>query len=180
MSSQTWSQALVTAQADGPALASSTAQTSLLPTPALYTLPANFFSTIGQAMRIRASGRISSTATPTMTFGVGLGTLATPIIAFSSGAISLITGQTNITWELEALLTLRALGNGTASNLMGIGRFLCAAATTPVNLLPASAPAVGTGFDCTLTNLLNLFGTWSASSASNSITLHEYVAESLN
>lgn len=180
MSSQTWIQTLTTAQADGTALANSTSQTSILPAASVFTLPANYWSYIGQGMRIKAQGRVSSTATPTITFGVGLGTLATPIIVFSSGAISLITAQTNITWGLEILLTARALGTGTSANLMGIGKFLSNAALTPITLLPASAPAVGTGFDSTLTNVLNLFGTWSAASASDSIQVHSYTVESLN
>jgi hypothetical protein len=43
-----------------------------------------------------------------------------------------------------------------------------------------SAPVVGTGFDTTIANLIDLTGTWSVSSASNSIQVEQYALEWLN
>jgi hypothetical protein len=70
--------------------------------------------------------------------------------------------------------------------LMGIGTFqseaclgsIASVATT--TMLPLTAPAVGTGFDSTVMNVVDLFATWGTSSASNSIQTHMYSLESLN
>lgn len=193
MSKQGWQETLVTAQGDGIALASSTSITSIIPAAARYTLPANYFDYVGKAVRIKAMGRISTvTTTPgTLTFTVWLGTTASPIAAFASQALTLnIVAQTNAFWDLEILLTCRAIGNSTNANLMGIGRWIsratlgsAAVGTTEgvgVIGLPDTAPAVGTGFDSTVTNVLDLAATWSASSSSNSIQVHQYTVESLN
>jgi hypothetical protein len=68
---------------------------------------------------------------------------------------------------------------------MGIGRFTSesvvgsAAGTALTTMLPATAPVVGTGFDSTVTNVVDLFGTWSLSNA-NSIQVHKFTLTSLN
>ena len=48
-----------------------------------------------------------------------------------------------------------------------------------VAMVPASAPAVAT-VDTTASKTLDLCATWSASSASNTITLHTFLVEGLN
>lgn len=171
---------LITSQGDGPALSNSTTATSILPTAARFTLPANFFWTPGKMLRVKALGRVSTFTSGTLTLAVNLGTIASPITAFTSQAISMTASQTNLSWDLEIDLTCRAIGNSTSANLIGIGRLLSAAAAATVTLLPASAPAVGTGFDSTTTNVVDLFATWSVANASNSITCHQFSLESLN
>ena len=187
MSIQTWVETLVTAQSAGAALASSVAATSLLPTAAVYTLPSNWFY-IGRMLRLRASGQISATsAGPTLTFAFWLGTLATPIVVFNGGANPLVArATTNVAWDLEMIMTCRAIGSGTAANLIGTGKLTSeaclgsAASVAVVNNLPLTAPAVGTGFDSTITNVANLAATWGTSSASNSIQLMQYALEAMN
>lgn len=188
MSLQTWQETLITAQVDGAAYASSTTATSLLPAAARYTLPSNFFSAIGKTMRVRAGGRISNAvAGPNLTLAVWLGTVASPIVVFNGGANPLVArSTTNVTWEFEAILTCRAIGSSTSANLMGVGKFTSEAAlgsaanVAVVNMLPLSAPAVGTGFDSTITNVVDFAATWGTNAATNSILLHTYSLESLN
>jgi hypothetical protein len=186
---QSWVQTLVDAQVDGPAYANSVvANTPLQPTVAGYTFPANFFDVIGKALRVTASGRISiSGAALTLNIGFALGTLATPIIVFAGGANTLVaTAKTNVTWALQIDLTLRAIGTGTSANFMGIGTIsseAClgsAAGVSTTMMLPLTAPAVGTGFDSTLTQYAQLVATWGTASASNTITCHQYKLESMN
>lgn len=169
---------LVTGQADGAALGNSSTPTSIIPAAARFTLPSNFFANIGKKLRIKAQGRVSTFTSGTLTLDVRLN--STPIIVFTSQAIAMTVSQTNLTWDLETELTCRAIGGGTSANLMGIGRLLSAAAAATVTMLPASAPAVGTGFDSTAANVVDLFATWSVANAANSITLHQYSLESLN
>lgn len=192
MSLQTWRETLITAQVDGTAIATSTTPTTLLPATARLTLPSNFFSAIGKMLRVTAKGRVSTVVTTpgTLTLDLRLGTVASPIVVFNGGAMNLnVTAQTNATWEFEVELTARALGSGTAANLMGSGRFTSraligsaavAAGYEGSALLPDTAPAVGTGFDSTVTNVFDMFATWSVSNAANSIQLHQFTLESLN
>jgi hypothetical protein len=100
-----------------------------------------------------------------------------------------VTAQTNATWEFELELVARALGFSTSANLMGVGRFssraligsaAVASGYAGSALLPDTAPAVGTGFDSTNTNLLDLKATWSVANAANSIQCHTYRVESVN
>ena len=183
---------LITAQTDGTALASSTTPTSLLPAAGRFTLASNFFANIGKQIRIRACGRVSTVVTTpgTLTMDIRFGTVAAPIIVFNGGAMNLnTTAQTNATWELDADLVCRSIGSGTTATVLGIGRFFSraligspavASGYAGVALLPDTAPAVGTGFDSTITNVVDLFATWSVSNSSNSITLHQFSLESLN
>lgn len=186
MSQTTWQETLVTAQADGPARATFTTAVTLLPDHAIYTIPANYFY-IGRQLRVRAYGRISTFTSGTFTFDFRLGTLATPIIVFNGGALATVISLTNQTWELEMLMTCRAVGAGTAANLIGTGRFTSQVVTGGTAgqqamsyPLPLTAPAVGTGFDSTIANVANLFIACSVSNAANAITLHQYSLEALN
>lgn len=180
MSLQTWRETLINSQVDGTALNTSTAATSIIPPAARLTLPSNFFSIVGKKLRVKARGRISTFTSGTLTLAINLGTVASPIIVFVSQAITMTASQTNLTFDLEVDLVCRSIGSGTAATLMGSGRLLCAAAGNPVTLLPASAPAVGTGFDSTITNVLDFFATWSVSNAANSIQVHDFEVESVN
>jgi hypothetical protein len=183
---------LMTSQVDGTALTNTTTATSIIPASARFTLPNGFFAQIGKAIRIKAMGRISNLVTTpgTLTLDIRLGTVATPIVVFNGGAMQLnAVAKTNVTWWFEALLTCRAIGAATGANLMGVGQW-CSESVVGSPLpsaggagqfnLPVSAPAVGTGFDSTAANVVDLFATWSIASASNSIQCHQYSLESLN
>lgn len=187
MSRQTWQETLITAEVDGPANASTSGtDVSLLPPAAKLTLPSNFFS-IGKTLRILASGRISvAVAGPTLNLKVAFISGST-IFVFAGGANPLVARSiTNATWDLEITMTCRAIGNGTVANLMGTGKFISEAAlgsaanVAVASMLPLSAPAVGAGFDSTLTNQVDLTSNWGTSSALNSIQLHTYLLKSLN
>lgn len=194
MSFQSWQETLISAQVDGATLASSAAATSIIPAAARFTLPSNYFAIVGKQLRIRASGRSGNgtASTGNVTFDVRFGTVSVPIIVWNGGATALNTATipTNATWELEVLLTCRAIGSGTSANMIGVGKWISrhslnapvVGTTTGVGsvLLPDTAPAVGTGFDSTITNVVDLFATFSVSSANQTLTLHQYTLESLN
>jgi hypothetical protein len=174
MSYNSWNQTLITSHGDGTALTNSTSATSILPGAAKFTLPANLFAE-GMKLRLLASGRISTAAaTPgTITFDMRFGS----VVVFNGGASGTVaTSATNLTWDLKIDFIIRAIGASTSANGLGTGVLTTAAlsATTPIMLLPVSAPAAGTGFDSTVSNVVDLFATWSAASASNTITLHNY------
>lgn len=186
MSFQTWQETLITATADGTALTASTTPTSILPIAAKLTLPANYFY-IGRVLRLTAFGRISNIVTTpgTLTLDVRFGA----VVVANGGAISLnVVAKTNVPFMLQWVLTCRATGSGTSANMMPQGTFqsesvVGAAANTAGGngslLIPVGAPVVGTGFDSTASQTVDMFGTWSLSNA-NSIQVHQYALESLN
>lgn len=170
-----WNQTLTTMQAAGPALTNSTAQTSLLNGQAKFTMPAGFLVGAGSKLWIRAGCKMSTAASSpgTFAFTVMFGTIA----VFSGGASgTLATSASNLTGVLDIHLTVQSVGSGTAATVEGTGSFLCAAlsAATPVQLLPASSPGAGTGFDSTVSFVVDLQGTWNTASSSNTITVTDY------
>jgi hypothetical protein len=171
---------LINSQGDGTALTNSTTATSILPAQAKYTLGAGFLDVIGKQLMVKARGRISTVVTTpgTLTLDIRLGAV---IVATSSAMVLSTSAKTNVTWELEWLLTLRAVGASTTANFMHSGRWTseAAGATTVAGeakciLMPTSAPAVGTGFDSTAAQTVDMFATWSVANASNSIQVHQY------
>lgn len=184
MPSQGWAQALISATVDGTALNTSTTPTSLLPGSAKYQLPANFLA-VGSVLRLTAMGRVSNIVTTpgTLTLDVRFGS----VVVFNGAAMPLnVVAKTNVTWKMEAILTCRSIGTSTSATMFGIGNFTSESVNSSVAgtandvMMPASAPAVGTGFDSTSSQVVDLFGTWSISNAANSIQVHQYVLESLD
>lgn len=180
MSLQTWQETLISAQVDGTALNTSTTATSILPAAAKFTIPANFFA-IGKVLRVTAQGRISTTTgPPTITLDIRFGST----VVWNGGAVTTVASLTNKSWELMTLLTCRAIG--TSANLFGVGKLTSSivvgssGGNANTGVMPDSAPAVGSNFDSTAAQVVDLFGTWSASSASNSIQLHNFILEALN
>jgi len=193
MSMQSWMEALAAAQGDGTALTASTTPTSLLSSAAggaagaKFTLPAQFFDRPGKMLRIRAAGRISNIVTTpgTLTLDIRFGA----VIVANGGPMALnIVAKTNVPWYLDWLLTCRQIGSGTGANMMHqgvwtsesvIGSPLPSVGGAGQHLLPNAAPAVGTGFDSTAAQVVDLFGTWSLNNA-NSIQVHQFALESVN
>lgn len=176
MSVQLWNERFITSGEDGTALASSTTATSILPASRKFTLPSYFFDGVGKELRIRAAGRISTTATPTITFDVRFGS----VIVFNGGAVTTASGITNLTWILDVTLTCRSIGASTSATMLGTGQLFGVNTAIACSMLPASAPAAGTGFDSTAAQTIDLFATWSANSASNTITCHQFSIDSPN
>jgi hypothetical protein len=173
--------------ADGPTLTTAAAA-SCIPVNSKITLPNNYW-TPGKKWRVTATGRISSVITTpgTARFDIRIGA----VVAFDSLAILLdsVVGHTNVGWILEIMLTCRGTpGTGTSTTLFGQGRWTCedilgVPATAPKGVLSAilpwnSAPALGTGFDNTAANTVDMFFTQTA--ATGSLTVHDYQIEELN
>lgn len=181
MAHQNFFDTLINSHVDGAAVTAAAA-TSLLPAQAKRTIPANYFENIGQMLKIEAHGRISSVITTpgTARFDIRLG----GTVVFDGLAVLLdaVAAHTNVAWYLNVLLTLRA--NGSAANFMGGGIWTCDDITgrpagTPMGVLSAplpwnSAPAVGSNFDATASQQLDLFFTQTV--ATGSCTCHQFLA----
>lgn len=185
MPSSGWRQVLVSADVDGPPITNSVTQISIIPTDCKYTLPGNFLRDGGRQLQITASGRISNVITTpgTLLFQVLFGAIAVfSPVAFPLNAVA----KTNVPWWLEILLTMRTAGTGTAATLFGSGTFqsestfaqgVGGGGTAGLSLAP---PAVGTGFDSTVSNAVDLQAKFSVATATTALTMHTYRLESVN
>lgn len=170
---------LAHSETDGTAVNTTTSRTTLTPANARYTTPTNDFWRVGKMFRLKAVGRVSTFTSGTLILSFGVGS----VDAWASQALTMVASQTNQTWFLDLLLTVRAVGAGgsATANLIGGAQLSAGAAMSAATVnLPATAPAVGTSFDPGAASVLDLFATWSVSNAANSIQLHEYALEALN
>lgn len=176
---------LVEAQSDGTAV-TTTAEGTLLPGSCRVLLPSGYINRIGKRLLVRATGRISNIATTpgTLTLRFKLGTSGSPITVAASTAIPLnTTVKTNVSWFLDLGLTVRSIGSGTSATIFGQGSFQSesvsgsAAGLANAVMFQASAPAVGTGFDSTIANFIDLSAQFSLTG--NSIQLHTFGLEDL-
>jgi hypothetical protein len=92
-----------------------------------------------------------------------------------------------VAWWLEVFMTCRAIG--TSANLMGqsqwtsesvVGSPLPSAGGSGTLFIPTSAPSVGSNFDSTLSQVVDLQAKFSVATATTSILLHQYRLEALN
>ncbi len=189
MSLQSFQETLVAQSVAGTLFNTYTTAKTVIPATSLVTLPSNYFQ-IGKTLRVTVRGGLSTlTVTPgTLTLQVMLGS----IVVFTTGALQLnATAHVLLPFTLEAVLTCRAIGSSTSANFMGMGRLsgiqptLTAAQIDAVNTAgifsaPATAPAVGTGFDSTIANILDFWAGFSVSDAANGIQVQQYIVEALN
>jgi len=189
MSMQTWQETLMSSTIAGASFGTYTTAKTVLPTGCLVTLPANWWF-VGRMIRYTVWGGIGNLVTTpgTITFQLNLGAVA----AVSSGAIQLnATAHTNLPFRAECVATCRAVGNSTSANLIGqwtlngVMFTKTAAQVDQVNigdsiLAPATAPAVGTGFDSTAAQTLDFFAGFSISNAANTIQVQQVLVEALN
>ena len=187
MSSSLYRQPLITAQVAGTALTASVTPTSILPPQALYTMPAGLIDVVGKMMKVTVHGQVSNIVTTpgTLTLDVRFGS----VVVANGGAMALnVVAKANVPWTLEWILTARAIGGTTSANLMHqgtwtsesvIGSAIPTVGGAGTHMLPNTAPAVGTGFDSTAAQQVNVFATWSLSNA-NSIQVLGYTLELLN
>lgn len=154
------------------------------------TIPAGFFVNYGAAYKfftIEAQGIFGTTSTPTLTFQVRMGTTqgASTLTGSSIGvsaAITTASGVSNKYWYLwlRLVCTVRGQGTGNAT-LAGAGYVMSPSGFASPFFYPLEMTTPDTAtwtqtFDAALTQYVNLSATWSASSASNTITCKQLAA----
>lgn len=184
---QNWVEGIVSDKIAGLNLTGSLTATSLLNPIDKYPMPQGFWY-VGRKLRVTVTGQLGNIVTTpgTLTLDLRMGPTSN-IIVWNGGAMQLsTTAHTTLPFWLEVLLTCRAVGSGTGSNLIGQGRMtgqalmltaVADSATTPSTLLlPNTTPTVGTGFDYGVAMILDLFGTFSLSNA-NAIQVQQFLVE---
>lgn len=169
---------------DGATLTAAAAA-SAIPAANVISIPANYFGAVNRTPRgldIWASGRISSAITTpgTARFDVRLSGVA----VFDGLAVLLdsVAAHATVGWSLHIRLSLRSVGAGVLATFWGFGTFttedlLGTPATAPKGALTAvlpwnATPAVGTGWDSTIANPLDLFFTQTVNTGS--LIVHQY------
>lgn len=178
-------QVIASAYTDGPTLTAAAAS-SCVPTYIPMPIPGNYWQ-VGRTWRITASGRISCVVTTpgTARYDLRMGA----VTVWDSLVIPLnIVAKTNVSWNLNVLLTCRSVGPSTSATLFGQGVWLSEAnlntavpSTGPgpggQNLPYNTAPVVGTGFDSTVSNAMDFRFTQTVSTGS--MTVHQFLIEQL-
>lgn len=151
-----------------------TTATDISPTPP-YTLPANFLPS-GAVLRWTAWGVFSTTATPTLALSIQYGATVLAI----SGLITTANNSANFPWRIEGTTHIgTTLGTTSPSRTNGL-LYLGTAVSTYATPSPIPVIAAATvNIDTTVASKFSVFATWSASSASNTITCWEFLVEPL-
>lgn len=133
----------------------------------------------GQRWRFTAWGLLSVAAatTPNITLSICYGTTGTVLAATAATATG--SGVSNVPWRIEldtVFYTLGASGTAASQGFWWLGTSVSAWTTLPV---PATALATVTVDNTTAKDVI-IAATWSAASASNTITCWDFQAERRN
>ena len=153
------------------------------------TIPANYLQD-GRNFKLTVLGQYSTTATPTLIFTVRFGGAAGTVLCKT--AASTLPTITAGLWKTEVWCTTRSNGAtgtlmangeatlyagvaGTVASTTGVGASLITPMTSGGILTPATATV-----DLTADTALTITATWSAASASNTLTGLQYYLDSDN
>lgn len=139
---------------------------------------------IGRALQLKAMGTIANTAAATFANAINVN----PTAGSSTGNITINTAYTptaavTAQWVLESWMTITAFATSTMSlQINGIVTYNTVATGGAVSTAAPQAIFGGTltGLDPRVTQYVELFGTWSASSASNTTTVQQMLLYGLN
>lgn len=176
--------------ADGTALNTSTAETSILAPNDKFTIPANEFEFVGKKFEVILACRVSTVVTTAKTLTIRLKFGAVSVVSTGAMDMSISSIVDRLLW-LHMVGECRSIGSGTSATIFGCGIVTSQAViasggpttagvtthTFPYN----AAPAVGTGFDSTAGQQVDMTGQWSASAATTtSIQKHLFSWKWLN
>jgi len=184
MSRQFWKEALAWSTADGTAVTANGTETIIFPN---ITIPANYMAD-GRQLETSAWGRFSTTTgPPTQRFRYRWGGVAGTLLA-DSGTMTTIASVTSAIWEVYLRMVTRL--NGATGTIFCMGRAVLYGAVAPTVGSATGAPAIAAmasagitvpaavTVDLTADMAVSLTATWS--SASNSLTGHNYFLDSPN
>ena len=136
----------------------------------LVTIPANGWA-VGRSYKITAWGVYGTTGTPTLDIRIRVGTNAA-----DTGDYTMPDTVTNGMWRLDGVITCRVIGGSAEVFVQGMVVYQ----DTGVFADSVSLSNTSThSFDSTGTIAIDLLVKWSDASASNTITLTNYILEEL-
>lgn len=142
--------------------------------------PAGALNVAGTRVNFKAGGTLATTSTPTMTFGARLGGVGGTVVGNASG-LPAANNSTAAPWRLKGGFVVRTTGaTGTllADNMqVQIVNAASGAGAAPRTSLGNTGVAASAATDLTAALDLVLTANWSASSASNVITMTYFNVE---
>jgi hypothetical protein len=162
---------------------------ALAATAPVAKIPGGYFSEnpnpLGRCLYLKALGTIANTAAatffPSLALDTTAGTALAPIAIYTAVAP---TAAVTANWEMEAWITCQAFGETAGMTLQVNGKWAQTAVATggvaTTGLLNAQFSATLTALTPATTYWVELFGTWNASSASNTTTLQGMFLFGLN
>ena len=188
MSAPYFVQTLASQKAAGTLFNTYTSAKSVINVTELVPIPGNYMQ-VGTKFRIKAWGGLSNIVTTpgTVAFQVMMGS----VVVFTTGNIQMTTTANTLSpLKFEATLRLDSTGSGTAAKFIGegvlgalnltIGSGANPTVTDTFAMVPVTAPAVGTGFDSTVSEILDFWVGFSISNAGNGVQIYDYTVEQLN
>jgi hypothetical protein len=172
MSSNSWNQTLITGQVAGTTLTAASAA-SMLASGAKFTFPANLLK-IGDWLNFKARGIISCVVTTpgTARFDIRFGST----VIYDTGALNLnIVAKTSVPWTLDVDLVVRSIGPTTSATFWGQGTWSSeaviasaanSAGSNGILNAPVGSLAVSTGFDSTVSNVIDSYFTQTVATGS--------------
>jgi hypothetical protein len=164
----------------------------LLSTAPVPTIPAGYFTTspngVGRPLLLTAFGTIANAATaatfsPAFAIDVTANTALAPVTIYTTTAP---TASTTCQWEMEAWITCQAVGGITGSLTLQVNghwrqSILASGGAPSTAALEAQfAATISSGISANVALFPELFGTWSASSASATTTIQQMFLFGLN
>jgi len=167
----------------GTAFSNYTTAKSVINPEDLVKIPSNY-EKLGTDFKLEVAGAMSNIVTTpgTVTFQIMMGSA----IAWTSGAIQLnATAHTSLPFWLDVDFRVDSTGSGTTAKFLGMGVLngimftntagqTDSANTTGMFPVPATAPAVGGGFDSTIDNILDFWVGFSIANAGNGVQIYKY------
>lgn len=161
-----------------------TAKSVINPTE-LVTLPPNFLR-VGSVLEIDALLGLSNIVTTPGTFAVQI--MLGSVIALTSGNVQLsTTANTLSTVEVKVKVRVDAVGVSPNAKLIGrmkltglnpqLGSGVANPTVTDSTIIVPTTPADGTGFDSTLSEILDFWVGFSSSQAGNGVQVFDYTVE---
>ena len=172
----------------GPNLTASLTRTTIMPTAAKQTVPTQFFSRAGKRIKFLVNGSISNIVTTPGTLTLDITFAAVQV--WNSGAMQLsAVAHTTLPFWLEVVMTCAAIGSGTTATVKSAGLIVSQCVIPAIGIVDAGShnalivpnvtPIVSTGFDSTILNAIDIFGTFSLNNA-NAIQIHQFAIEEMN
>lgn len=159
----------------GAAYNTSVALTDVSPAPQ-WVINANSLF-LGQRLRVKGYGIFSNTGTPTLSLGIYYGGIAGTALA-TTGAVTTTTGATN--WPFDIELDIRVASVGATGTVWCNGKVNLGTSLTAMT--PLWLPSLQTQpitVDTTSAKALTIGAQWGTSSASNTLTVEDFYAETI-
>lgn len=133
-------------------------------------------------LRIHAIGEFSTTGTPTLVWGLYIGTAAAVISTVIAESSVITLGNNAASWPWEMQWSGKCTANGVSGSVTGSGHLIYGTSLTAVTVVPIPITLALRTFtwDTTIQRCVGVCATYSASSASNTFKTYDLTVQLRN